>query len=202
MTDDLREVELGAEVVGLQEADLLLGVGVRVGPSAKRQGVVGLAKNLAQLPGVLDAARRANRLVAAKHDEGGKAALPGPLRVRQAVLHRVFRRHERHDALTRNVVLEVRHQMAKVVFLLCADGTIGQEDVGAFPGQPANCVVSVDPRVHAFGRRQFRTRRPELRREHRRTGAQGGEEVHCSEGRKGGRAGKMGRPGTRGSRPS
>ena len=125
MADDLRQVELGGEVLVEQEADLLFSVRVDW-PSRP-------VRATACVPAASrEAARRVRRsaafhgLVAAKHHERRKAALARPFGIRQAILTRVLRRHERHDARPWHVVTEVGDQMSKVVFFGCADGAIGE----------------------------------------------------------------------------
>ena len=140
---------------------------MRVRPAAERDPVIAPAEHLAQLPRVLDAARRAHRFVAAEHDQRRKAVLMRALGVRQAVLERMLRRDERHDALARHVVAEIDHEMAEVVFFLGAHRAVREHDERALPRETADRVIRIDPRVHAFARRQLRARRPQLRREHR-----------------------------------
>ena len=169
MADDLRQEELRVRVVGGEVIDLALGIGVRVGPAAEGERVIALAQHLPQLPGVLDRSRRADALVAAEHDQRRKSILVRAIRVRQAVLDRVLRRQEGHDALARHVEAEVGDEVTEVVFFVRADRAVGEEDVRALPREAPNRVVGIDPRVHALGRRELGTRRPELGGEHRRT---------------------------------
>ena len=127
---------------------------------------------------MFDASRRADALVAAEHDQRREAALVRALGVGQAVLERVLRGQERHDALARHVVAEIRHEMAEVVFLLRADGAVGEEHERASAREPLHGVVGVDPRIHALARRELGPRRPQFGCEHRRAGAKGGDEIH------------------------
>ena len=100
-----------------------------------------------------------------------------PLGVRQAVLERVLRSQKRDDALARNIEPEIRDEMAEVVFLLCADGVVGEEDEGPLARQAPDGVIGVDPGIHALGRGELRARRSELGREDRRAGSEGCEKV-------------------------
>ena len=52
--------------------------------------------------------------------------------------------------------------MTQVVFLLRADGAVGQEHEHVLAGEAADGVVGIDPRVHAFSRLELRPRRTEL----------------------------------------
>ena len=150
---------------------------MRIGPASERQRVVPFAQQSPQLPGVLDAARRADRLVAAEHDERREAVLVRPLGVREAVLERVLRRQKRHNPLARHVEAEIGDEMPEVVFFLRADGVVGEEDEGPLAREPADGVIGVDPGVHALARRQLRPRRSELGGEDRGVGSEGGEKV-------------------------
>ena len=69
MADDLRQVELGAEALVAQEIDLLCHGGMRVGPATQDQLGLVLANLVAQIPGVFDAARPSDVLVATQHHE-------------------------------------------------------------------------------------------------------------------------------------
>src|SRR5439155_794449 len=53
----------------------------------------------------------------------------------------------------------------QVVFFAQADGAVGEEHERAAPGQPADRVIRVNPRVHAGRRRELRARRAQLRRD-------------------------------------
>ncbi len=67
--------------------------------------------------------------------------------------------------------------MAQIVFFLGADGAVGQKDERPLARESADRVVGVDPRIHAFARRELGARRTELRRKNRRAAAQGGQEI-------------------------
>ena len=183
MAHYLGQIELGGEVRVEQVVDLTRSVGMRVGPPTKGQRGILSPKQLAQLPRVLDRAGRTNGLVAAKHHQRGKSVLPRALRVGQAVLLRVLRRHEWDDARARDVVAEIGDEVPEVVFFGGTDGAVCEEDVGAFTRKTLDRVVRIDPRVHAFGRLQLCARGPEFCSEHRRAVMQGGEEVHGKVGR-------------------
>ena len=142
--------------------------------------MIALAQHLAQLPRVLDRPRRADRLVAAEHDERRKPALMRPVGVRQAVLDRVLRRQERDDALARHVAAEIGDEMPQVVFFGRADRAVGEEHERALARQPPDRVIGVDPRVHALRGRELGARRPQLRGKHGRTGTEGCEKIHGS----------------------
>ena len=128
MRDDLRQVELGGDAVVEQVPHLRRGVRVRIRPAAERQLGLARADHLAQLPRVLDASRRPDVLVAAEHDERLEAVLPRAIRVGQAVLRRVLAGQKRDDVRARHVAAEIDDEMAEVVFLLEADGAVGEED--------------------------------------------------------------------------
>ena len=68
MTDDLRQIELGAEFLAQKEIDLLRDRGMRVCPAAEHEARLMTPDLLAEIPGVFDAPRAANGLVAAPHD--------------------------------------------------------------------------------------------------------------------------------------
>ena len=125
---DLREIELRVKVRGEQVVHLALGIAVRVGPAAERERVIALAQEAPQLPGVLHAPGRPDRLVAAEDDQRREAALVRAFGVRQAVLDAVFRRQKRHDALARHVGAQIDDEVPEVVLLVRADGAVGEED--------------------------------------------------------------------------
>ena len=108
-----------------------------------------LAYTLAQLPGMIHAARRTHALVAAQHDEPLEALLLGAFRICQAVVHRMLAGQKGHDRRSRNVCAQVDDQMAQVVLFLETDSTVSQEYKSAAPGQAADSVVRVDPGIHA-----------------------------------------------------
>ena len=139
---------------------------VRVGPAAEAQLGLRLADGLAQLPRVLDAAWRADGLVAAQHHEPLEAVLPRPRRVSEAERHRVLRRQERHDARRVDVLPEVGDEVAEVVLLRRPHRAVGQADEGVATGEGADRVVGVDPRAHAGVRAELGARRTQLRRDH------------------------------------
>ena len=136
---------------------------MRIRPSPKRQIRPVLADVLAQLPRMLDAARRADVLVAAKHHERLESMLTGAVGIAQAPLQRMLARQKRHDARPRHVSPEIAHEMAEVVFLLDADGAIGEKDERVVARQVFHRVIGVDPRVHACRRRELGPRRPQFR---------------------------------------
>src|SRR5262249_18742930 len=109
-----------------------------------------------------------------------KPALARAVRVRQAVIDRVLGGQERHDALARDVAAEVRDEMAEIVFLIGADGAVGQKHVRALPGEPAHRVIGIDPRVHALGERELGARRPQLGREDGGGGTKGCQQIHAA----------------------
>ena len=171
MADDLRQVELRVEFARGEKVDLALGIGVRIRPAAKRERVIALAQHLPQLPRVLDRARHADALVAAEHDERRKtrsgarvrrttgstrvdASTSGTARCARAgtSLPRLMTRCRRLSSSSAPTALSVRkHERA-------------------LPRQPPDGVIGVDPRIHALGRGELGARRPQFRREHRRTG--------------------------------
>ena len=120
------------------------------------------ANLLAQLPRVLDAARAADVLVAAEHDERREAVMRGLVGVAEAEIQRVLARQKRHDLCARDVGAEVGDEMAQVVFFLRADGAVGDHHAHVLPRQRSDRVIGVDPRVDAFGRFELRPRRTEL----------------------------------------
>ena len=73
-------------------------------------------------------------LVAAEDDQRVEAVLVRAIRVRQAVVHRMLAREERHDAGPRHIDPEVDQQMAEVVLLLQSDRAVGQEDMACRRG--------------------------------------------------------------------
>ena len=64
--------------------------------------------------------------------------------------------------------------MAQVVFLLRADGAVGEKHERVLPRQPPDGVIGVDPRVHALAGCELGARRPQLCGEHGRAGAKRG----------------------------
>ena len=114
---------------------------------------------------MLDAARRADRLVAAEHDQPLEAVLPRPRRVGEAERHRVLRGQERHDARSIDVLPEVGDEVPEVVLLLRPDGAVGQADERVATGQGADRVIGVDPRAHAGVGVELGARRTQLRRD-------------------------------------
>ena len=164
MRHDLRQIELGRHALGHQEAHLRRRIGMRIRPSAERQIGSVLPDVLAQLPRMLDAARRADVLVAAKHHERLESMLVGAIGIAQAPLQRMFRRQKRRDARTRDIPTEIAHQMAEIVFLLRADGAVGEEDECVVACEVLDRVIGIDPRVHACRGRKLGPRRTKLRR--------------------------------------
>ena len=136
---------------------------VRVGPPAQAQAGFNLADGLAKLPRVPDAARRADRLVAAEDDEPGEAVLAGSRRVGEAEVERVLGGEERDDTRAIDVGPEVGDEVAQVVFFLRADGAVGEAHEGVAPRQRPDRVVGVDPRAHAGVQIELRARRAQLR---------------------------------------
>ena len=149
----------------------MIGIGVRVAPAAQRQVGHVFVDRLAQLPRVLDASRRPHRAIAAEHDERAEAFLPGALGVRQAEVHRVLGRQERHDVVARHIGAQIDHQMAQVVFFARADGAVRQEHERPVADEAADRVIGVDPRVHAGGRVEFGARRTQFDGHHGRVRA-------------------------------
>jgi hypothetical protein len=172
MGGDLRQEELGIEVAAGEEARLGFRIGVRVGPAAQRQPRRVPPDGLAQLPGVLHAAGRPHRSVAAEDHERRKPFVDCPFRVAQAELHRVLGREEGHDVAARDVAAEVDEQVPQVVLLARADGAVGQEHEPVVVHETAHRVVRVDPRVHARRRVELGARRPQLGRQHAACAAQ------------------------------
>ena len=164
---DLRQEELAAEVLVAEKPRLRRRDRRADCPAAERQVGHVLADRLAQLPRVLHASRRADRPIAAEHDERAEALLPGALGIGQAELERVLRREERHDAIARHVGAEIDDQVAQVVFFARADGAVGEEHERPAAHEAADRVIRVDPRVHAGRRVELRARRPQLDRQPR-----------------------------------
>ena len=135
---------------------------MRIAPAAERQARHVLVDGLAQLPRMFHASRRSHRPVAAEHDQRPEALLPGALGVRQAELHRVLRRQERHDVVARHVGAQIDDEMAQVVFFARADRAVGQEHERLIAHEAADRVVGVDPGVHAGGGVEFGARRAQL----------------------------------------
>ena len=81
----------------------------------------------------------------------------------------MFGGQKRHDPVVRHVATEIRDQVAEVVFLLRADGAVGQEHECALTREAADGMIGVYPRVHAFARRQLGPRRPQFGRDDGRT---------------------------------
>jgi hypothetical protein len=173
MRHHLCQVVLAGEVLIHEEVDLTRGVGVRIGPAAQRQPRDTSSDLGAQLPRVLDAARTANGLVAAEHDERAEPVLRGLLRVRQAEIERVFAREKRDHVVARHVAPHVRDEVTKIVLLLRSHGAVGQEDAGTLTGEAAHGVIRVDPRVHAVDRVELGARRTQLRGDDRDVSAHG-----------------------------
>jgi len=126
---------------------------------------------------MFDNASWPDALVSAQHHQRPESLLPCSLGVREAVLERVLRREEGHDALPRHVESDVGHEVAQVVFFLRTDGVVGQEDERAVASQAANGVIGIDPRIHALGRRQLRPGRAQFGGEHRRPGTKRCEQI-------------------------
>jgi hypothetical protein len=120
------------------------------------------ANHLPQLPGVLERSRPADVLVAAEDDQRRKAVVHRLVGVGLAELQRVLGREERNDLVAADGVAEVGDEMAQVVFLLRADGAVGDHDAHVMARQRSDRVVGVDPRVHSFRRFELRPRRTEL----------------------------------------
>src|SRR5262249_29178272 len=128
MAYDLREIKLGVESRCRQVVGLTFRIGMRGLPASKRERSPALPQQLAQLPCMRQRTRRSDRLVAAEDDEGGKPVLLSALGIRDAILERVLRRQEGHDALARHIASEIRDEMTQVVFLLRTDGAVGEKD--------------------------------------------------------------------------
>ena len=126
---------------------------------------------------------RPDVLVAAEHHQRRKTVVHDLIGVRQAELDRVLRGQERDDAIARDVVAEIGDEVAEVVFLLRADGAIGDHDAHVVARQRSDRVVecrSTRPCLRpirappaAAGAR--RRRRWSTRREQREVGGQRGE---------------------------
>jgi hypothetical protein len=153
-----------------QVGNLVGDIGVRVGPAAEQQPRLVLPDRLTELPGVLDAPRRPDALVAAEDHQRLEPMLDRAIGVGDAVVERMLAGEERHDRPARHLAADVADQVPQVVFLLQADGAVGEEDRGAFAGQAPDCVVGVDPRVHAGPRFQLRPRRTQFGRDDGRFG--------------------------------
>ena len=166
VTHDLRQKELGVKERVGKVIHLPLGIGVRIGPSAEADRPIALPQHLSQLPRMLDRSGSADRPVAAEHDQRGKPVLARALGVRQAVFERMLRRQKRHDARARDVLAEIGHEMAQVVFFLRTDGAVGEKHERVLPRQASDGVIGVDPRVHALAGGELGARRTQLRREH------------------------------------
>ena len=135
---------------------------MRIGPSAERQARLVTPDGLAQLPRVGDAARRADRLVAAQDDERIEAVLLRTIGVRQAVVQRMLAGQERNHRRARHVAAEIDDQVPEVVFLFRSDGAVGEEHERAVAGEALHRVIGVDPRIHAGGRFELGARRAKL----------------------------------------
>ena len=70
---------------------------------------------------------------------------------------------------------KIRDQVPQVVFLLRADGAVGQKDERALARKPPHGVIRVDPGVDAGGRCKLGARRPQLRGDDWVAGAKRGE---------------------------
>ena len=116
----------------------------------------------AQLPRVLEAARPADVLVAAEHDERWKAVVHRLIGVGETELERMLGGEKRHDLVPGHGVAEIGHEMAEVVFLLRADGVIGDHDADVVACQRLDRVVGIDPRVHSLCRFELRPGRTKL----------------------------------------
>ncbi len=162
MRDDLRQVELGGRVLVEQVADLGRRVAVRIGPSPERKVRDATPDLVPQLPRVLDATRRTDVLVTAEYYQCVEAVLVRPVRVRQAVVHRMLARQKRHDPRPRDIHPQIDQQVAEVVLLLQSNRAVGEEDRGAPAGEALDRVVGVDPRVHARGGFELRARRTQF----------------------------------------
>jgi hypothetical protein len=90
----------------------------------------------------------------------------------------VLRRQKRDDALARHVAPEIDHEVPQVIFLLRSDGAVGEEDERPLPRQFLHGVVRIDPRVHAFDRRELRARGAQLRRKHGPSGFERAQQIH------------------------
>ena len=165
-------------VLRREEIDLAFRIGVRIGPAAECQRVVAFPQPLPQLPGMLHRSRRADALVSAEHDQGGKTALVRAVRIRQAVLHRVLGRQKRDDAVAGDVEAEIGDKVTEVVLFRRAHRAVGEEHERPLARQPPHRVVGVNPRVHAFRGGELGARRAQLCREHWRSRFQGRQEVH------------------------
>jgi hypothetical protein len=108
----------------------------------------------------------------------------GAFGVRQTVFQRMLRREERHDARPRYVAAKIGHEVAQVVFFLRTDGAVGEEHEGVLPRQTPDCVVRIDPRVHALAGCELGARGTQLCREYRRTGTERGQKI-CIQGSRG-----------------
>jgi hypothetical protein len=165
---DLRQEELRVERAVGEEAHLAIGVGIGIGPSAEGQVRFARADGAAKLPCVLDRAGWTDVLVAAQHDQRLEVVVPCALGVGEAVLERVLRRQKRHHQVARDAGAEVGDQVPEVVLLLQPDGAVGEKDRDAPPREATDCVVGVNPRVHALRSGQLRSRGPKLRGDDRR----------------------------------
>lgn len=94
---DLGQVVLRRDAILEQVLDLRRGVRVRIRPPPEREVRFARADHRAKLPGMLDAARRPDVLVAAQHDERFEPVMSCAIPVGEAVLGGVLARQERND---------------------------------------------------------------------------------------------------------
>lgn len=161
---DLREVKLGIHAAVEQVPDLIGSRTVRIGPPAQCQTGLLLTNQLTKFPGVIHASGRSDLLVASKYNESRESLLRSSIRVRETVFAGMLAREERHYGRTRHVGAEIDHEVTKVVFLSRANRAVRKKHEGAVASQASNRVIRIDPCIHARRRLEFRTRRPEFRR--------------------------------------
>src|SRR5262245_27676732 len=121
---------------------------------------------------MVDASRPSNGFVAAKDDERREAKLPGLLRIRETEFERVLAREKRDHQVPRQIAPEIRTQVSEVVFLLRADGTVGEKDWDGLTCESADAVICIDPGIDATACIEVCTRRPQFRGDDRGLAAQ------------------------------
>ena len=153
MRDDLRQVELRVDALVQQEVDLTRRR-PHAGSPIRRASRSGCCARIASRSShaCVDAARLADALVAAEHDQRRKPVLPRAVGVRQADTSSEcldVRNGTTRDAI--DVGAQVGDEVTEVVFFLRADRAVGQEDEQLAPREAADGAIRVDPGVHRRG---------------------------------------------------
>ena len=164
---DLREVEVGREIVRAEVLDLLSYVAMRVRPTTQGQPRLTLANPLPEHVGVWNTACRTHRGVSTHHRERLEPQGVRTIRIYEAMFDRVLAREKGNESRERHIGADVGRKMPEVLLFPRSDRIIRQENEDALEREIPDGVVEVDPAVHPLGSRKPTPWRPKLHRDER-----------------------------------